>query len=204
MAASFIFWFRSYFYFRFAAKWLSETRRTFQVLVHQCESVFEVDRPGMLVLKRPIRRYDWFVGSKWTILAAEYREVDQPWLTNRATAYVRKVHCTFVGAAIVPVQGSPGIETPLLYAGQDKYVSRQWWFGVWRMRCQWRSKFKLKLEAEFQYGGGIDSKTTFYKTTSMVRCHDFLTQIFIFRELHCNGSSRMRDDIEHWRRTTLS
>ena len=38
----------------------------------------------------------------------QIRQVAQLWLTDRATAYVRKVHCAVVGTASGSVQGRPG------------------------------------------------------------------------------------------------
>ena len=43
------------------------------------------------------------------------RQVAQLWLTDRATAYIRKVHCAVVSTASGSVQG----ETPYLYVGQE-------------------------------------------------------------------------------------
>ena len=38
----------------------------------------------------------------------EAEQVAQLWLTDRATAYVQKVHCAVVGTASASVQGRPG------------------------------------------------------------------------------------------------
>jgi len=43
-----------------------------------------------------------------THLDAFTRQVAQLWLTDCATAYVRKVHCAVVGTAGASVQGWPG------------------------------------------------------------------------------------------------